>query len=101
MATIGAKVQHVLAAKQTRQHGCHWPGCTQQVPPAMWGCRPHWYTLPAELRARIWRTYRPGQEKDQSPRAITWRWRAKCSSGSKNTSAFNNRRNRWISTKAT
>jgi hypothetical protein len=33
----------------------------------MWGCRPHWYTLPAELRARIWRTYRPGQEKDQRP----------------------------------
>jgi hypothetical protein len=67
VATIGAKVQHVLAAKQSRQHGCHWPGCGRQVPPAMWGCRPHWYALPAELRARIWRTYRPGQEKDQRP----------------------------------
>jgi hypothetical protein len=67
MPTIGAKVQHVLDAKQTRGHGCHWPGCAKQVPPAIWGCRPHWYALPGELRARIWRTYRPGQEKDQRP----------------------------------
>jgi hypothetical protein len=24
-------------------------------------CAPHWYRLPAGLRARIWATYRPGQ----------------------------------------
>jgi hypothetical protein len=24
-------------------------------------CRSHWYLLPAELRSRIWDTYRPGQ----------------------------------------
>lgn len=33
----------------------------------MWGCKEHWYALPAELRAKIWRTYRPGQEKSMTP----------------------------------
>lgn len=66
---IGAKVQHVKAAGQTRNHRCHWPGCERQVPPAMWGCRAHWYALPKALRDRIWRTYRPGQEVDGRPSA--------------------------------
>ncbi len=64
---MAEKVAHVLAARQTRAHGCHWPGCDKQVPPAMWGCRAHWFRLPALLRARIWRTYRPGQEADMKP----------------------------------
>jgi len=64
---ISAKVEHVKRASQTRYHECHWPGCTRQVPPAMWGCRDHWYALPAELRQRIWRAYRPGQESDMRP----------------------------------
>lgn len=58
------KVRHVRAAKQTRGHTCHWPGCEQQVPPAMWGCKRHWFMLPKPLRDWIWRTYRPGQEND-------------------------------------
>lgn len=62
MATIGEKVAHVKAADQTRRHECHWPGCEEQVPPAMWGCRRHWYALPVELRRAIWRAYEPGQE---------------------------------------
>lgn len=33
----------------------------------MWGCRPHWYTLPVALRDRIWSAYRPGQEIDKNP----------------------------------
>lgn len=33
----------------------------------MWGCTPHWYALPASLRAAIWRAYVPGQEVTQSP----------------------------------
>jgi hypothetical protein len=56
------KSDYVRSAKQTRQHICHWPGCDKQVPPAMWGCRQHWFKLPATLRQRIWATYQPGQE---------------------------------------
>lgn len=48
-------------------HSCHWPGCNQAVPPAMWGCRRHWFTLPKPLRDRIWKTYRPGQERTKDP----------------------------------
>lgn len=58
------KVDHVKRAKQTRGHTCHWPGCGKTVPPAMWGCRKCWFKLPAALRAKIWATYRPGQEED-------------------------------------
>ena len=33
----------------------------------MWGCRAHWFRLPHALRARIWATYRIGQEEDGRP----------------------------------
>ena len=65
--TIAEKVRHVKAAGQNRNHTCHWPGCTKQVPPALWGCKAHWYTLPSTLRIEIWRTYRSGQEVDMRP----------------------------------
>ena len=65
--TIGAKVAYVKAQPQTRAHHCHWPGCTVQVPPALWGCRKHWFALPKRLRNLIWRAYRPGQERDLQP----------------------------------
>ena len=61
------KVDHVRGATQTRRHGCHWPGCTRQVPPAMWGCRPHWYQLPKWLRDKVWAAYVPGQEDRMDP----------------------------------
>jgi hypothetical protein len=64
---IAAKVAHVKAAKQTRGHGCHWPGCTKQCPPAMWGCKTHWFRLPKPIRDRIWATYRAGQEETGDP----------------------------------
>ena len=67
MPGIAEKVAHVTAASQTRRHHCHWPGCERQVPPAMWGCRPHWYSLPADLRRGIWRSYVPGQEATGRP----------------------------------
>jgi hypothetical protein len=68
MATqTGTKVAHVLRAGQTRNHTCHWPGCSKQVPPAMWGCRPHWFALPEHLRNRIWAAYRVGQEVNGTP----------------------------------
>ena len=67
MSTISQKVDHVLASRQTRLHHCHWPGCSEQVPPARWGCRKHWYRIPIALRNRIWAAYRPGQENDIKP----------------------------------
>lgn len=48
-------------------HNCHWPGCAVEVPPKLWGCKRHWFALPKEIRDRIWRTYRPGQEIDKAP----------------------------------
>jgi hypothetical protein len=67
MNGITRKAVHVLSARQTRAHHCHWPGCDREVPPAMWGCRAHWFQLPATLRTLIWRTYRPGQEDTATP----------------------------------
>jgi hypothetical protein len=63
------KSDYVLRQPQTRSHSCHWPGCDKQVPPAMWGCSRHWFRLPSEIRMKIWRAYRPGQEEDLSPSA--------------------------------
>ncbi len=61
------KADYVRSQGQTRSHHCHWPGCDKQVPPAMWGCKAHWFKLPAGLRARVWATYRPGQEITFTP----------------------------------
>lgn len=61
------KLAHVRRQRQTRDHVCHWPGCDRQVPPAMWGCKQHWFKLPANLRAAIWRTYEIGQEERGDP----------------------------------
>lgn len=33
----------------------------------MWGCKPHWFALPAGLRRKVWATYRPGQEDTKTP----------------------------------
>lgn len=53
-------------------HTCHWPGCDKEVPPNLWGCGPHWFSLPKRLRDKIWLHYRRGQEvrKDPSPEYI-------------------------------
>ena len=64
---MNSKGAYVKSQGQTRDHHCHWPGCERQVPPAMWGCRGHWYALPADLRAKVWATYRPGQERTLTP----------------------------------
>lgn len=65
--SIAEKAAHVRAAGQTRDHHCHWPGCEAQVPPAMWGCKRHWFKLPQSIRNSIWRSYRAGQEQDGRP----------------------------------
>lgn len=68
-AGLQERVEHVRRSTQTRVHLCHWPGCKRQVPPATWGCKEHWFKLPPNLRARIWNTYRIGQEEDGRPSA--------------------------------
>lgn len=50
-------------------HRCHAIGCEREVPPAMFACRTHWYTLPKWMRDAILREYRPGQEIDKNPSA--------------------------------
>lgn len=67
--TIRDKVEHVKRAEQTRNHHCHWPGCTQNVPPAKWGCTKHWRMLPKYLRDKIWTAYAIGQEVALTPSA--------------------------------
>lgn len=64
---ISKKVEHVKSQGQIRNHECHWPNCKYQVPPAMWGCRFHWYKLPKSLRDKIWDTYQIGQEVEGNP----------------------------------
>jgi hypothetical protein len=61
------KAAYVKRSGQTRNHKCHWPGCTTQVPPAKWGCTRHWFMLPKRLRDRVWTTFRPGQETNWTP----------------------------------
>lgn len=65
--SVEAKRAYVRSQGQTREHHCHWPGCNAQVPPAMWGCRKHWFRLPKHLRDAVWRTYVPGQEATMTP----------------------------------
>jgi hypothetical protein len=70
MTNIGQKADYVRnEAKRntTFDHHCHWPGCTKSVPPAMWGCKAHWFKLPQKLRNKIWATYQPGQEVSKDP----------------------------------
>ena len=48
-------------------HTCHWPGCGKTVPPRLWGCKAHWFALPAQLRNLINANYVPGQEITKKP----------------------------------
>lgn len=68
-ASKAEKVKYVKSQGQDRDHHCHWPGCTKQVPPARWGCFKHWMMLPTYLRHKIWAAFRPGQEKTMTPSA--------------------------------
>lgn len=61
------KYEHVRRAPNTRDHGCHWPGCPKRCKPAYWGCIEHWRLLPSDIRNEIWRTYAAGQEETMTP----------------------------------
>lgn len=65
--TINDKAAYVHQQRQSRNHECHWPGCETQVPPAMWGCKKHWFKLPKSLRDKVWNAYVPGQEARMDP----------------------------------
>ena len=67
MPEHASKAAYVKKQKQDRRHECHWPGCKEQCPPAMWGCRRHWFSLPKDLRDLIWAAYVPGQERRLDP----------------------------------
>lgn len=49
------------------KHTCHAHGCDVEVPPKMFMCRRHWYSLPKNVRDAIWDEYTPGQERSKDP----------------------------------
>lgn len=65
--TCGLLKGHAGNHRPQMEHKCHWPGCDLAVPPAMWGCKAHWFSIPKRLRDEIWRTYRRGQEVTKTP----------------------------------
>jgi hypothetical protein len=50
-------------------HTCHATGCTVAVPPHLLMCFRHWRLVPRPLQARVYATYRRGQEIDKRPSA--------------------------------
>lgn len=61
----GHEGKHLRASP--RNHVCHAIGCEVEVPPKMLMCLRHWRMVPKVLQARVWATYRPGQEIDKNP----------------------------------
>ena len=39
-------------------HRCYIDGCTRNVPDTILLCKPHWYRVPAPLRAQVWKTWK-------------------------------------------
>lgn len=60
-------VREQSAIPENSGHHCHWTGCSAKVPPAMWGCKKHWFKLPLGIRNKIWASYRAGQEITKTP----------------------------------
>lgn len=50
-------------------HACHAHGCDVDVPPRMFCCRAHWYSLRREMQDAVWREYSEGQEQRKDPTA--------------------------------
>jgi len=48
-------------------HTCAAVGCRVIVPTSWLMCRIHWYSLPKEMRDRVWATYQDGQESEGGP----------------------------------
>lgn len=53
-------------------HECPAPGCKRRVPHDKLACAPHWYAIPEDVRARVWRTFRRhGMGSPEHTAAIT------------------------------
>jgi hypothetical protein len=50
-----------LATLYSGARSCPIAGCARQIDPSRLMCRCHWYTVPKELRDRVWSTWRSGQ----------------------------------------
>lgn len=48
-------------------HTCHAFGCPIEIPPKLFMCKKHWFSLPKKLRTRIWAEYQPRQEVTKNP----------------------------------
>lgn len=48
-------------------HHCHAQDCPRQVAEKLLMCGPHWRKVPRGLQARVWATYRDGQEREKNP----------------------------------
>jgi hypothetical protein len=44
-------------------HHCHAIACEVPVPPSMLMCRKHWFSVPRDLRNRVWAEYDNGITK--------------------------------------
>lgn len=58
--------------KDDGKRPCRWPSCSKRVDPAMWGCKTHWFALPAAFRNAILAAYQPGQEDDLTLVSQAW-----------------------------
>ncbi len=45
-------------------HTCHATACEVRVPPTMFMCKRHWFSLPKPMRDAVWINYRAGQCDD-------------------------------------
>lgn len=43
---------------------CPHPACERRIGDELFACRPHWFSLSAELRTKIWRDFRRGALDD-------------------------------------
>lgn len=52
------------------KHLCHAIGCKKTVPPRMLMCIRHWKMVHGATQKLVWKTYRPGQERDKQPSSV-------------------------------
>lgn len=62
-----AAKSRALATSRTNAHTCHAEQCEVRVPPKIFMCKKHWYTLPKALRDEVWLHYSVGQEMRMNP----------------------------------
>ena len=48
-------------------HHCHARGCETPVRPQLLMCRRHWFQVPRDIQAAVYRHYRDGQCDDMQP----------------------------------